>query len=476
MKKRKNFYVILITVSVYILLSWFIKAGNFNNGAYSGTGFNQLGILDLLLAPINLFNYFAVSMTKNIDGYVNQFAYGNIIIAFIAMGALYGTLNKTGAYNRLVVDIAKKFENKKVGFLIVMAIIFYVLSSLTGLELVLFMFVPFVGAVLSKMKFNKVTAFSATIGAMLFGRLGSLYNPSINGLNQVIIGTGINSGIIARIIIFIILGIILGATLYLTREKEVSKEEDILLLEDVKDNKKSYVPIIVSSVVVTLVLLVFMYNWYYMFNTTKVTDAFNNMMGVQVKNYTFMHNLFGMTESFGYWTGFTMSVLLLIQTLIIKFIYNIKLEDYAEGIKKSISDLIPMIGFSILSLSVIVLSLNSADSFIYTIINELCGLVSNEQAVGVFLSSILHSFFINDYFALLSSLAPAFTTIYNGGSTEKMVLVTQVAHGFVSLISPLNVYLVAGLTFFGISFKDWFKYIWKALLIILGVSIIILMI
>lgn len=474
MKRKRNFYVVLITVSIYILLSWFIAAGNFNNGSFTKTGLNQFGLLDLLLAPINLFNYFAVSMTKNIDGFVNQFSYGNIIIAFIAIAILYATFNMTGSYKRLVSDIANKVDDKKEAYLAIVAAVFFIISALTGLELVLFMFVPFIGATLVKMKYNKETAFVATIGAMILGRLGSLYNPSINGLNQIILSTKIDSSILARIIFAIILCVILIATLLLTRKKEVTKEEEILLLDDEKDSSRSYVPIIVSSVIVTIILFVCMYNWYYIFDTDKVTKAYNTLLDLKVRDYAFMKNIFGMSESFGYWTGFTMSLLLIIQTLVIKFIYSIKFEDYFSGIKKSISDMLPVIGMSMLSLSVIVLSLHTGNSFIYSIINNILGVFKENQVLGTFLTSFIHSFFINDYFALTSSLTPAFTTIYVGGSIDSMALCTQLAHGFASLLSPLNVYLVAGLTFFGISFKDWLKYIWKPLILILGVALIVL--
>ena len=476
MKNRRNFYVILCTVSFYILLSWFIAAGNFNNGSFTKTGISQLGLLDLLFAPINLFNYFAVSMTKNIDGYVNQFAYGNIIIAFIAIAALYGTLNKTGSYKRLIGDIAKKIDDKKEVFLVIISIVFFTISSLTGLELVLLMFVPFVGALLLKMKYNRETALVATIGAMLLGRIGALYNPSINGLNQVILSTNINSSIIIRLVLFAILAVILGASFLLKKQKEVTKAESIILSDDVKESNRSYIPIIVSGVIVTIMLLVCMYNWYYMFNTDKVTMVYNNLLGVNIKDYYFMKNVFGMTESFGYWTGFTMSILLILQTLVIKFIYNIKFEDYFDGIKKGITDMLPVIGLSIFSLSVIVISLHSGNSYIYNIINSILGSLKGNQVLGVLTTGFIHSFFVNDYFALISSLAPAYTNIYSGGTNDITVLCTQIAHGLASMVSPLNVYLVAGLSIFGISFKDWFKYIWKPLLIITGVSIIVLFI
>ena len=68
------------------------------------------------------------------------------------------------------------------------------------------------------------------------------------------------------------------------------------------------------------------------------------------------------------------------------------------------------------------------------------------------------------------------TNTYGMDSINLSLLTSQIAHGFASLITPLNVYLVAGLSMVRVSYTDWFKYIWKTLLIILVISIIILVI
>ena len=86
MENKKTLKVILITLTVYMLLSWFIVSGYFSDGKFTSTGFNQFGLLDFFLAPFSLFNYYVVSMTKRIDSYVNQVAYGNMILAFISIG------------------------------------------------------------------------------------------------------------------------------------------------------------------------------------------------------------------------------------------------------------------------------------------------------------------------------------------------------------------------------------------------------
>ena len=80
MENKKTLKVILITLTIYMLLSWFIVSGYFSDGKFTSTGFNQFGLLDFLLAPFSLFNYYVVSMTKRIDfNDISFYIYRNIL-------------------------------------------------------------------------------------------------------------------------------------------------------------------------------------------------------------------------------------------------------------------------------------------------------------------------------------------------------------------------------------------------------------
>lgn len=476
MENRKTLKVMSISFLIYMLLSWIITAGNFGDSGFVKTGFNQIGIIDFLLAPINVFNNFVVTVTKNINGYVEQISYGNIIIAFLSIGIFYGVLNKTDAYYNLVMDTKNKFNKKREVLLLLVATIYYIVSAISGLNLVLFMFFPFLCAVFNKLKFNKITIFFSTIGSMLIGQIGSLYNPNINGINRILFNIGINDNILIRTIFSCILLILLLGFLFINEDKTSKDKEEILLFEDNKKvkSKKGYLPIIIVSSVITIILLICMYNWYYMFNVTKVTESYNNVMNSGIKDYHFMKNILGMTESFGYWTGFSMSGLLMISTFVVAFLYKLKLNDICEGAKKGIKDLIPTSLLSILSLSIIVISLYSSNGFIYSIINNI--LKISNHSIGLFLSSIFHNIFINDYFALLSSLSSPIVSIIGIDKISLSLLITQISHGIASLITPFNVFLISGLAYLNISFTSWIKYIWKLLLVIITISIIIILI
>ena len=484
MKNKKTFYSIIIGLLIYMLLSWIIVAGNFSNTNYESVGFNQIGLFDLFLAPINLFNYYVISMTKNISGYVNQVGYGNIIIAFISIGIFYGVLNSTGAYSKMINDIKNKLENRKILFTLLVTVFYFIFSSLTGLNLLLFFLLPLVNAIMCKLNIDKKTVFSSTIGSMLVGSIVSLFNPTINGLNRILYYVPLDNNIIPRIILFVMF-LIIYLTFILLTFKDGEEYDSILLYEEdtntkikgkkkVIEENKSYVPIIITMSLIFIILSICMYNWYYMFTSVKVTNSYSNLINTNIKDYTFMKNIIGMSESFGYWTGFTMSALLMVSSFVLAFLYRIKLDKTLLSMKKGFSDITPMVFYSILSLSLIVLSLYNSNSFIYSIINRI--LTLKNQTFSVLTCSFLHNIFINDYFALSSSLGSVFTKTYGSENLNMTLLLTQLGHGFASLITPFNVYLVAGLTYLNVSYTGWLKHIWKFLLIVIILVIIVLII
>ena len=85
--------------------------------------------------------------------------------------------------------------------------------------------------------------------------------------------------------------------------------------------------------------------------------------------------------------------------------------------------------------------------------------------------SAILSLFYNDFTNLIGYNASLFTS-YDSTLLPTVGIVLQSVYGFVMLLAPTSVYLIGGLAFLNISYKEWFKYIWKYLLAILLVIII----
>ena len=128
MKKKSLLKVLAIVFAVYVVLSWFIKAGYFSEGKLVADSTTPMGLFDIFRFPV-------ITLSSSVF-----IIYGLVIVL---IGALYGVLNKTGAYSRLVERVVEKNKNKGNKFIIFTIILFALLSSLTGLSLPLFVLVPF---------------------------------------------------------------------------------------------------------------------------------------------------------------------------------------------------------------------------------------------------------------------------------------------------------------------------------------------
>ncbi len=267
MKKHNLFKVLAIVMLVAIVASYFIAArGNeatflaFAKGAAKPIGFGDVVV------------YFAQSFYHFFDA----------ILFVLVVGAFYGVLSRVPSYEKLVNGIASSFKESKLGFVISVTVIFALLSSVAGLELVLFMFIPFVVAIILKMGYDKLVALSSTVGAILVGTIGGLFvtfrDPSsMYGVNYTTFDkfAGLDGNyvtVIPRLILFV-LGLVLLVLYVVRHTKKNDTKYDLgskleLAKAETKDEKVSLWPMIVLGAVlvryITIIIAAFVKepNWY----------------------------------------------------------------------------------------------------------------------------------------------------------------------------------------------------------------------
>ena len=64
-------------------------------------------------------------------------------------------------------------------------------------------------------------------------------------------------------------------------------------------------------------------------------------------------------------------------------------------------------------------------------------------------------------------------SVFEGNVILIVSLMFQTMYGLVMLIAPTSIFLIAGLSYLQIPYKEWVKYIYKFLLIIFGIVIVI---
>ena len=484
MKKNSIIKAITITFLVYIVLSWIIPGGTFTSGEYSKTTtITPVGIGDLFIYGVS-------TATTSI--------FALIAVILLLIGGLYGVMNKTGVYQKVVEGTVKKFSGKEKAFLIISILVFAILSSLTTLTLPLFVMVPFFVAVILLLGFDKMTAMLSTVGAILVGNMGSIFGYNTGGYNYVnyFFGLKVTDNIAFKIILFVLLTAVLmfftlrtsktekkvaKKTKKVTKKKEEkteTKEEVIVpLYKKVEESKKSAAPLVVILILSVVIALVAMFNWAGALNVEKTifTTWHENITNVKLNGYPLFANLIGSVNPFGSWSNYEFAMLLIITILVIGFIYNLKIKETYEAAVEGMKEMLPVAVVALFA-NILLLVVNSAlSTCMITIYNFFFKLNKGFNFITMSLASFVGSIGYSDFPYLLNSIYDPVTTKY-AKHVKEAVFVIQAMYGYAMLLVPTSVGLVAGLQYLNISFKEWFKENWRLLVSLLLVSLIMIII
>lgn len=509
--KRNLLKAIGISFLIFVVLSWIIPVGTYADGKLTTNGIDAVGLFDLFGIPASTLLTFAL-----------------YIVVFAVIGGLYGVMKKTGAFDAWVEKINKRFKGKEKGFLIFTIIFFVILSSLTGLVLPLFAIVPLFAAVILAMNFNKVTAMASTVGAMLVGSICSTYGFNVSGYTKNILSLDMSNEIVAKLVLLVVITAALiffvlrfakkvehKAVHKAEPKKEIKKEvkaepkkeiskastpkaatkktttkktnkkttkKNTQALAVAKDVKKANVkkttsiaPLVFIFVLMMIVVMVGMYNWYYSFNIQIFNDLHTSIMGVKIGDFPiFEHLLSGITQ-IGYWGNQEFVIIMLIASALIAFVYKLKLGEYVESFIAGVKKMLPTAIYA--ALASIILSIlyqasyNGTGTIVDTMYANIFGMSDSFNVILTGGASLLGSFFYNDLYYLLAGMATYVSGF--GDSLPIAGLLIQSVYSLGMIIFPTSVILIAGLSYFDVSFKQWFKYIWK---FALAVFLIILLV
>lgn len=474
-EKNELFKIIALSFLIVVLLTWIIPAGSYASGAYTKGITEPQGFFDLSRTPL-------IAVTNLI-----QYA-----VYFIVLGGLYGVLNKTGVYSRIVNNVASR-ANKKV-FLITVTVLFAVLSSTLGLTWGFVLIVPFIGAVLMKMGYSKLSAFMATFGAILIGCLGNTFSYGVTYYFINVFGTSL---IDKKILLGQIIILIITLVLYISALLKVSSLEEVKLedkhkknkkntKEEVKDDvvipfydendiqEKNALPLIIISITCFVITLIAMFDWSDVLKINFFSDLYSKLNEVTIGKYPIFSNLLGKMTMFGNWTIYDLIIFMVPIIFIIAWIYSVKLDDLIDGFKKGAKEVLPVAFYSVLAniILVVMFSTSTGDNIGFTIMNFILSLTKKFNIVTMTLATIINSFFYNDLGTLVGSGMAPVANLYNNDTSIITLIITSI-YGLVMLIAPTSVVLISGLSFFNVSYKEWMKTIWKTVLILLAILLVV---
>ena len=478
MKKEKNnkyglLKVLGISFIVFAILTWIIPTGTYSGSTYTAGTTSPVGLYGLFINPLYSFGIFV-----------------QYLVLFLAIGGLYGVMNKTGVYSKLVEGVSNKFKNKKTLFLIITIIAFALFASLVGSQVALFIFVPFLVAILMTLGYDKVTALAATVGSILVGVIGSTYGSGV--IFKSFFSMSANNGIIYKAI-FLVLVVALyiffilrknntiklekvveekpkkgkkkTAEIVLEKIEEKVKKTDIPLYDGTKNEKKekSILPLVIILILAALLIFAGMFNWYYTFGLEFFDNIYQSIMSVEVGGVAIFSKIFGELPQIGYFGNYDLTAILIIFTALIGWIYGVKfndfIENYATGAKKMVLPAIYVMFASIIFATMV----NSSGNISFTIVNFLLGLVKEFNVLVVSLVGLVSSYFYNDFPYLVNGIYGALSAC-DAIFYPVISIILNATYGLAMLVLPVSITLIAGLKYMDVSYKDWLKYIWKFLL------------
>lgn len=440
MKKYNVFKILTISILVTVVLSFLIPQTSFDNYGNLSKG---------SINPISIIDSFANGLTS-LGVFLNAFVY------ILCIGIFYFVLKKTKKYDETITNTAYMFRNIKVVFNIISICTFAIVTAITSDVMPMLIFVPAFIDISKKLGYDSKISILTTIGSIILGSSASLLYT--NYANQ-ILGSVVTDNILFKIIILLITIVsLIVFTVVFGKTPEDTKLEKV--------GKKSVSFISISFDIILVLILLGMTSWSSYFGFNGFTELHSNIANFKIFNVSPFISLIGASvAALGSWKVFDLSVLLLILSLISAIIYRVKfdelLQSVAEGIKKSL----PYALIIVIANIVLVNVYNSG--FFYTILTGLAKM--SDKLFSSTIISMLASFVYPDYtyasqFTLSTITAVASSTEFN----VVLTLVFQAIYSLFLLIMPTSILLLMGLRYTNVRYKDWFKFIFKYVIVLLA--------
>lgn len=487
MKKNNLFKAVGIVILIYILMSWIVPIIYGLAGAKTDDVSTQIGFVSILSVILETFSGF-----------------GTVVLYVLLVGAFYGVLKVTGAYDKVMELLSEKSKGKEKGVLVAIIVVMALISSITGLDLGLLVLYPILIGLLVKMGYDKLVALSATVGATIIGMYGATFAGTLYGLNNDVLSLKPYDQIVPKII-FLVVGV--AALLFFVlmyckkkdfkfetkkkvakvsskKDSKVKKETKVKkeIKSDSKNGKKTKkekkertaIPALVIIGILMLVFLVGTTSWEAIFGSNLLSNAHEAWTGFKIGGFEILNKLFGGVEAMGTWNTparfETYSMLLILAMVAIAIVYRTKVSECFEGFVDGIKSFVIPTILTILACSVFV--------FVYynPVLNTVSQLLLTED-FNVALSgiyTIINSVFYVDYYYLAYSVLYGITSKYSDTAVLSIlsVMFTNL-YSLVMLVAPTSVLLLASLSISEVKYTEWIKFIWKLALTLLIVSFIV---
>ena len=235
-------------------------------------------------------------------------------------------------------------------------------------------------------------------------------------------------------------------------------------------SKVSAVPLVIIFVLVLIICLVGMYKWLIALNVDVFTNIHQAVMDIKIKDFPIFEHLLSSITELGSWREDTFIALIVMASGIIAWIYKLSFNDFIDsfigGVKKWLPTACLVVLASVIYVAYLPLtSYAGTGTIVDTISAKILGLTDGFNVITTGFMSLIDSFFYNDYMYLIIVFATTYVSGFDTAILPIAGLLVQSVYGIAMFIFPTSVLLIAGLSLFNVSYKEWMKYIWKFVLI-----------
>ena len=373
----------------------------------------------------------------------------------------------------MVKKIASLFNKKQTVFMLITSLFIALMASFLTQPIVALIFIPMLYSVAKELKINKISAMLTTYGALAIGLMGvtvGTYGISYAAQN---LGLEVANGIAYRIVI-LILGYLLlnGFMVFFNRNTKKAElvEDNFELVED-ESKGKAWPYFLIFGLLFVFAILGYV-AWEGSFNITVFND-FHEWLTTKIvvgeKEAPIIGQILGNVTAFGTWDSYTITYMMLIVVVFVKFFAKIKWNDVCDyalsGLKKMAK---PIILITMAYTVFVLIYWSGITTPIVDFLNKGDAFNPFLSGLGNAIADFLHVDVEYTGFALGQFYATKFA-----GNTEQILAMMSSTSGLVALIAPTSVFMLVGLSLSDLSYKDYFKAIWKFLLALVIVLAII---
>lgn len=467
-KKNTIFKLLALMMFYLLILTWIIPSSTANGDLVTDLGLRRMSLYSALDYPFLSFQFFT-----------QQFLY------ILAVGGFYGILTQISSYRNLLEKIAKSLKGKETIFLCVVSFVLAILSSVFGLNLLLFAIMPMLVAIILLLGYDKLTAFLTVFIAPLIGIIGSTYSANIVGYINQVMSTDYSSQIVAKIGVLVLSYAIYAyflvkhATKNKSKVAELSEKLELVLLGEKKSTKRKSWPIILIICLILILLVLGFTNWSSVFKVKTFTNLHTDITSWTINDHTILGYLLGDLTALGTWSFEQFIFITLLASIVLTLVYRLSLEDALKGFYKGVIKVLKPAALLTVAYAIVIIT--AYHPILLTITDWLVSLVSSASgvfgdilhAIVISISTIISSVLNIEMLYMSQSTLPYLSSVYDS-SMDIITIISQALYGLTLFVAPTSSLMILGLEYLEIPYKEWLKNSWKMILSILAVIVVII--